>query len=367
MKIGILSERLLRGFGVDLVIHNQANGLAAKGHNVTVYVQNYDKTFLDQNYKVVVIDSPLLFNPLKTEYTLLKRKIKFFRKEKNDAWIIHAWPFFVLTPFLKGKVFIYDHGTVASKGMYLKRRLVFWYQKFMSRYVYFFFSNKIITISKYIRSSLPMHTRWKSTVIYNGTNHYTSGYTKDESKILKLKEKLAIRDSDFVMLYVGRLNHEGQPYKGVNDLIDIYQHIQDSDIKLIMAGFGSDEDRINLEKKGIIAINNVPDHELLMLYDICNIYVSATKWEGFNLPMVEAQSFGKIPVVYNIGPHNEILNSGKDSFVVKNQKEFIEKVKFLYDNPDFRADHAQDAINNAEKYTWQISVDKLNDFLKQYE
>ena len=36
-RIGFLSERMLRGFGVDLVIHALANELAARGHDITVY------------------------------------------------------------------------------------------------------------------------------------------------------------------------------------------------------------------------------------------------------------------------------------------------------------------------------------------
>jgi len=36
-RIGFLSERMLRGFGVDLVIHALASELATRGHETTVY------------------------------------------------------------------------------------------------------------------------------------------------------------------------------------------------------------------------------------------------------------------------------------------------------------------------------------------
>jgi glycosyltransferase involved in cell wall biosynthesis len=368
MKIGILSERLLKGFGVDLVIHNQANGLADNGHEVTVYVQRYDKTFKKQKYKVVEIDSPLLFNPIKTEYKLFRRKIKFFRNQDNSVWIVHSWPFFVLVPFLKGKVFVVDHGTVSSQGMYLKRRLVFWYQKYMSKYIYFLFANKVFAISEYIKNNLPVHVRLKTKILYNGADQYTKNYKPNSSKLESFRNKLGIEKDKIYALYVGRLNHGEQPYKGVNDLIEIYEKVREQNpkIRLIMAGFGSEQDGVELREHGIIVEVAPPEDELLMLFDICDIYVSATKWEGFNLPMIEAQSFGKVPVVYNIGPHEEILRNNIDSFIVDNQEEFIARIVDLSDNQEMRERMGREAQLNSKRYTWEKSIEQLNNYVDKY-
>jgi glycosyltransferase involved in cell wall biosynthesis len=362
MKIGFLAERLLQGFGVDLVIHNQANRLVDLGHDVTVYVQRTDSTFSEQKYKVVLIDSPLLFNPIKTEYKLLRRKLKFFRKEDREIWIVQTWPFYVLIPFLKGKVIVIDHGTSSTQGMYLKRKLVFWYQKYSSRLFYFAFANKILPISNWLKKSIPFYLRWKAKTVYNGADHYTSGYIRNDESISKLKIDLNITNTDTVMLYVGRLNHGEQPYKGVADLIEIYSKAKQQvpNLKLIMAGFGSESDVEYLRNLRVIPIANAPQDKLLQLFDICNFYVSASKWEGFNLPMIEAQSFGKIPIIYNIGPHKEILNSGEDSFVVDTQDEFIEKVIFLSNNEEFRKTKSEKAKLNAAKYTWDRNVEEID-------
>lgn len=363
MKIGILAERLIKGFGVDLVVHNQANLLVELGHEVTIYVYNHDPNFFgNPKYSVKLIDSPLLFNPLKTELKLIRNKLKFFRQEKIDTWIIHTWPLYCLAPFLKGKKYIYDHGTVSTEGMYFKKKLVFWYQKYVTKYLYFTFSTKIITISKYLKSQLPFYNKLKTEIVYNGADHYTSTYSRNEQNNQNVKLKLGLQTDDITMLYIGRLNHDEQPYKGVDDLIEIFQKtsLKNNKLKLVMAGFGSEADVKRLHDFGIVVKANVSNDELLSLLDICDFYVSATKWEGFNLPMIEAQSFGKIPVIYNIGPHNELLQSGVDSFVVKSQEEFIEKVLFLAENPQFRKDHMRYAKSNAEKYTWLKSVESLN-------
>lgn len=373
MKIGFLAERLIQGYGVDLVMHNQANGLADLGHDVTIYVQRYDKTFKNQKYQVIEIDSPLYFNPLKTEFLLLKRKIAFFRNQDNDAWIIQTWPMNVLTPFLKGKKFILDHGTVSTQGMYFKQKLVFWYQKYVSQFVYFPFATRIFSISKYIRSLLPFFLRWKTDIVYNGADHYTKDYQSNTKDVTALKKKLGIGSKDVTMLYVGRLNAGRNPYKGVDDLLQIYKKASNMlseqsrpTLKLIMAGFGTKEDQKELAKLGIIALTNVPQKELLQLFETCDFYVSASKWEGFNLPMIEAQSFGKLPIIYNIGPHSEIISNGENGFLVESQGEFIKKVVFLTREKEFRELHKEKAIENSLKFTWAKNVEKLNSILTKY-
>jgi hypothetical protein len=80
MRIGYLTERLIQGFGMDLLIHNQANEMVKLGHEVTVYTQVYDGFYKNPLYEVVMIDSPTFVNPLRTEFFLIKRKLKFFRK-----------------------------------------------------------------------------------------------------------------------------------------------------------------------------------------------------------------------------------------------------------------------------------------------
>jgi glycosyltransferase involved in cell wall biosynthesis len=201
-------------------------------------------------------------------------------------------------------------------------------------------------------------------VNYIGADHYTEIYFRNESKLDDMRTKLGLKDSAINMVYIGRLNPINQPYKGVKDLVEIFKksRLQLPNLNLIMAGYGSEDDQRKLEVQGIKVIRNAPDEDLLLLLDLCDFYVSATKWEGFNLPMIESQSFGKIPIIYDIGPHSELTNSGIDSFVVKSQDAFVEKVVFLSKNPGFRQEKAELAKENSKKYSWResaINLDKI--------
>jgi glycosyltransferase involved in cell wall biosynthesis len=366
MKIGYLSERLRQGFGMDLLIHNQANALVDLGHEVTVYTQVHDDSYPNKKYSVVLIDSPLFVNPIKTELFLLKRKLKFFRNTNNDVWISTMYPYHVLLPFLKGKKLVIEGGTVSTRGMKLTQKLSFLYQRYFDRNFFYPFAHKVLPFSKALIGQVPFFLRFKTQVNYIGADHYTKGIELSDNDISSIIKKLNIDNSKVNMVYIGRLNHSQQPYKGVQDLVEIYQKAKKSNpnIQLIMAGFGSEEDKQELENMGIITLTNASDTELMALLKICSFYVSATKWEGFNLPMIEAQSFGKIPIIYNIGPHSELTNSGIDSFVVNSQDEFIEKVLFLSENKEFINKHKEFAIKNANIYTWKNSAYNLEEIIK---
>ncbi|MCX8178142.1 MAG: glycosyltransferase family 4 protein, partial [Candidatus Bathyarchaeota archaeon] len=70
---------------------------------------------------------------------------------------------------------------------------------------------------------------------------------------------------------------------------------------------------------------NVSEEELPLYYAACDVYVTCSRLEGFNLPLAEAQACGKPVVAFDIGPHREIVKKG---YVIKpfDTVQFKEKV-----------------------------------------
>jgi len=81
----------------------------------------------------------------------------------------------------------------------------------------------------------------------------------------------------------------------------------------------------NMSDNDVIFTGFVPDKLLPQYFAACDVYVTASLWEGFNLPAAEAQACGKRVVAFDIGPHSEIVKKG---VLVKkeNTKEFAEAV-----------------------------------------
>ena len=45
-------------------------------------------------------------------------------------------------------------------------------------------------------------------------------------------------------------------------------------------------------------------------YSACDCYVTASLWEGFDMPVVEAQACGKSVVAYDVCSHPEVVKKG---------------------------------------------------------
>ncbi|MEA3494828.1 MAG: glycosyltransferase [Bacteroidota bacterium] len=346
---------MLLGFGVDLVIHKTAEKLALKGFEVTVFCIRSDKTYSNKNYKVVNICCPITKNPLKNEINAINA-LKRLNHENIDLWIAETYPFFIASRVMKNPVIIVDHGVVSTEGFPFMKKLFFGYMKFTQNYLFFPKATRIISISNYIQSLTPSIIRKKQEIIYNGTDNYAQ---VNEEKIQEFKTKYGIKENDIVLLYVGRLNHRDQPYKGIKELTEIYKNLKKkySHIKLIMAGFGNKKDKERLAKENIIPIVCAPVELMPILYQATDIYITASKWEGFNLPLIEAGSFGVPAVAYDVGPHKEVLQNNA-GFLVKTSHEFQEKVGYLISHAKKRKEMSTAAIKNAERFTWEKASNK---------
>lgn len=367
MKIAFLTERMILGFGVDLVIDNVAQGLVDLGHEVTVFAINIDGTFDNRGYKVQKIPCALVWNPLKQEFLAFKALPYIKNLETEfDVFLIETFPFYFYPMFLSKPCIIVDHGVSSSVGMDWKTKVRLGYSLVTKNLFHLPFAAKIITVSDYLKKTLPFYLQYKTEYIHNGADHYLNNKSNtNDVEVVKLKKDLGLKNNDKLLLYVGRLNYEKQPYKGVNDLLEIFllAKKKNKDIQLLMVGFGDEDDKKYLESKGVKVIVNAP-HELMpVIYSACDICVSASKWEGFDLPIAEANSFGKPSVCYDIGPHREVVADGVSGYVVKTQNEFVEKVLTLVQKDDVYKKLTLGAIENSKKFKWENIVRQYDEFI----
>ena len=353
IHVGFLAERMLRGFGVDVVINRTACELVKNGFEVTVFCINTDGTFDNDEYKIVQINSGLHHNPFKTEWSARKALKRLNYETDIDVWIAETYPFFMASTVMDKPVIIVDHGIVLTKGLHFVRRIIFAYIKFAQNYIYFPRAAKVVNISKFTQSLTPKLLRKKQTIIYNGADNYAHP-TEDE--IVEFRQRHGIIADDMALLYVGRLNHKNQPYKGTQELVNSFKELKTRHphIKLVMAGFGDEADRKWLEGEGIITFIGANDHILSLLFSVCDLYVTATKWEGFNLPLIESSYFGVPYVAYAIGAHGEIVDDAS-GYLVKSNKDFIAKIEELIVDKGKRSKMAENAKKNAKRFTWENS------------
>ena len=202
-------------------------------------------------------------------------------------------------------------------------------------------------------------------------------YLTKNDKVQILPNPITIPSSDFVfdflqkrkeVLYVGRID-ENQ--KRIHRIIDTWALLEASfpDWKLIIVGDGVE--KRNLVGKVIqLKLNNVVFEGFQnpsLYYKRASILMLTSEYEGFGLVVVEAMSFGVIPVVYgSYSAVYDIISDGVDGVILPYNKkgydtEFAtEKMKELMLDADKRNNLAQAAIITSKRYSVESIVDSWN-------
>jgi spore coat protein SA len=179
-------------------------------------------------------------------------------------------------------------------------------------------SDGVICVSNSIRSQLSSMTRTnrgRVTVIYNGIDLEKFRPLPNTDEIRKaygLAEDLKI------ILYVGRFD----PGKGVHHLIKSFRELFGKHrLKLIIVGDGEPRYSRYLQgiakpKDGFAFFRCFPHHRLPELYNISNVCVVPSSYEGFGNVPLEAMACGKPVIATRVGGLTELVQHGHTGFLV---------------------------------------------------
>ena len=373
MKIAIFTERLKLGFGVDLVVHEQAKRLS-KNHEVVVFAIEIDKTFVsDASYSVYSLHIPLSFNPIKQDlnsymwYSVYEHLFDSF-----DVYIVHTPTFNAWIPRLskKAPLFVYYYGNSPSYGYPFPKRYRKSIMDFMENNFYFNYATKIFTISEYLKKQLPAKIREKTTVLYLGTDHISQRKKYDVVEaIKKFKRKYFIRDDEKLITYVGRLDYRNNPYKNTKELLQLHDYFKKkygSSIKFFAIGVPENNIEKFFFKRGINIIPNAPTEDLISALRLSYVYISPSKWEGFNLPLAEAQSVGTPVVCYKVAAHPEVVKDKKTGFLARSEREMREYIEYLLKHPGIRKKMSNECVIFAKNFTWEKNVEMVESELQAH-
>ena len=164
---------------------------------------------------------------------------------------------------------------------------------------------------------------------------------------------------DFV-LYVGRL----EPKKNVLNLIKGYEMAEVSK-ELILAGpkinTGDIEaylaERPKLAAK-IKLLGYIEEERKRQLYQNAALFLFPTLYEGFGLPILEAQAVGIPVITSNTGSNAEVAGEGAVLVDPESPYEIAKAIKALLTNEKFREDTIKAGRENINRFSWQVTARK---------
>lgn len=149
----------------------------------------------------------------------------------------------------------------------------------------------------------------------------------DKHLLSSVQKKYDLPDS--FALYVGDVNHN----KNIPGLIEMCKQ---AGIRLVIAGKqAKDIERQDLNHpelmhlKGldwsnVTQLGYVPDGDLAVIYNLADVYIQPSFYEGFSLPLLEAKACGTWVIATRIQAHVEILEGKRDYSWEKTAKETLE-------------------------------------------
>lgn len=190
--------------------------------------------------------------------------------------------------------------------------------------------------------------------------------------LVDLKQEYKIQDNDIVLNIVATEFHR----KGLAELIrslSIVKHENKLNLKLLVVGGGQNTigfDYIGLADKlgvrdNIIFTGHVED--LNKHYNLADIFVFPTKYEGFGIPVIEAMAAGLPVVTTNTAAGEDAVENGKNGLLIEdptNIREIAEKISILIEDKNLRNQMGKNARSTAEKFTWDDTAKRT---LEVYE
>ncbi len=105
--------------------------------------------------------------------------------------------------------------------------------------------------------------------------------------------------------------------------------------------------------KDVIRLGYVPDNDLVAIYNLASVYVQSSFYEGFGLPILEAQASGCPVIASKIQAHVEIAEGSALFADPGSPKDFSQKIKKVIKDSRVKEILVTNGLKNARKYSWQ--------------
>lgn len=164
------------------------------------------------------------------------------------------------------------------------------------------------------------------------------------------------------ILYVGGLN----PRKNVATLVRAFQSMQSEKTALVLTGAPSaswrSHETLGLIQSDprIIMLGLVDERDLVRLYQHARLFVYPSLYEGFGLPILEAQACGCPVVTYSNSSLPEVAGHNSAHIVGDTTIESLTRaLQLVHDSETYSQNLVRNGYSNVSKYSWDSSAEQL--------
>lgn len=174
------------------------------------------------------------------------------------------------------------------------------------------------------------------------------------------------------ILYVGN----AKPHKNIPFLIQGYASLPDDvrkSTQLVLVGVGDKkifEQNNAIRENQLVILPSVDDHDLPFLYNAADVFVTASLYEGFCLPVAEAMACGTPVMASERGAIPEIASGSGCLFNPNIMYDFVVKLTAVLRSPSMRESMSQKGLMDVRHFSIETFAKKVHRTLMrtlQYE
>lgn len=184
---------------------------------------------------------------------------------------------------------------------------------------------------------------------------------QDKNALQRIREKFKLPLK--FLLFVGGIT----PLKNVPTLLRAFHSLKrrGCDHKLVIIGFRRwkhEKDMSVIGELGldqdVIELGFIGDDDLPYIYNLADCFILPSFYEGFGIPILEAQACGCPVIISNPAPMSEVAGGIAPTFDPGNAEELAVAIERILRDNDTRTTLIERGLKNVAKYSWKTTAEK---------
>lgn len=222
-------------------------------------------------------------------------------------------------------------------------------------------ADKVVAVSQFMKTIAEKigAPTGKIEVIYNSVDFVDFRNLDAETRPLRRQWGL---EGEKVILTGGRL----VPWKGIDGLVEAMTRLLKEKglppVKLLIVGDGPERQNLELRIKNqelgdrIILAGKVPMDKIFAYYNLADVFVLNSKYEGLSHMLLEVLRLGKPIIASNRGGNPEVIEDGKNGLLVEynNVEQLKLAIKRMLTEEKWQTDeYKQICWESLKKFSWE--------------
>jgi glycosyltransferase involved in cell wall biosynthesis len=266
-----------------------------------------------------------------------------------------------LPPIIPTAVILYDLIPYLNREIYLSDPIVeAWYERKLQELRK---ADVLLAISEATRQDGLKHLGFPENAIVT-ISTAVEGFAQqrvDGASEAVLRRRYAI-NSNFV-LYTGGIDYR----KNIEGLIEAFSMLprkllRNTQLVIVCSVPQAVRERLialansfGLPGNAVVLTGFVPEDDLVHLYNLCDLFVFPSLYEGFGLPVLEAMCCGAVVIGANTSSIPEVIGFGRALFDPSDKKAIADKIIEGLTDEVFRDAFKAHAINQVKLFSWEES------------